>query len=135
MERKFPIIINRVIDGDSLDIDIVLGFGIVLQNRRLRLMGVDTPEVRTSDLEEKKYGLLAKSFVEKWCMDKTILLVIRENQDEQDKFGRILGDLLDIDGSSLVNDIIANYHGVAYEGQNKDDIKYQHLKNRIKIHL
>jgi micrococcal nuclease len=135
MERTFPIIINRIIDGDSLDIDIVLGFGIVLQNRRLRLMGVDTPEVRTSDLEEKKYGLLAKSFVEKWCMDKTILLVIRENQDEQDKFGRILGDLLDIDGSSLVNDIIANYHGVAYEGQNKDDIKYQHLKNRIKIHL
>ncbi len=135
MQQNYKLKLNRVIDGDSLDVDIVLGFGVVLRNRRLRLLGVDTPELRTSDIEEKKYGLLAKSFVEKWCLDKNLLVVIRENQDEQDKFGRILGDLLDEKGSSLVNDIIANYHGVAYEGQNKDEIRTQHKINRAKINL
>ena len=134
MERKFPIIINRVIDGDSLDVDIVLGFGIVFTDRRVRLLGVDTPEVRTSDSEEKKYGLLAKSFVEKWCQDKQIVLVVK-NKDEQDKFGRILGDLHDIEGNSLVKNIIDNYHGVAYTGQNKNMIQFQHMENRLKVQI
>ena len=110
-DSVYKILLNRVIDGDSLDIDIQLGFGIVLQNRRLRLVGVDTPEVRTSDDEEKKFGLMAKSFVVSWCSNRDLRLTIKNGSDEQDKFGRILGDLIDDQGNSLVSDIISNYHG------------------------
>ena len=50
----------KVVDGDTIDVDIDLGFGVWLRNQRIRMMGIDTPESRTRDLEEKKFGLLAK---------------------------------------------------------------------------
>ena len=50
----------KVVDGDTIDVDIDLGFGVWLRKQRVRMMGIDTPESRTRDLEEKKYGLLAK---------------------------------------------------------------------------
>ena len=56
----------RVIDGDTVDIDIDLGFGVWLRKQRIRMYGIDTPESRTRDLEEKKYGLAAKEFLQKW---------------------------------------------------------------------
>ena len=55
--------IDRVIDGDTVDVDIDLGFGVWLLKERVRMYGIDTPESRTRDLEEKKYGLAAKAFV------------------------------------------------------------------------
>ena len=54
--------IVKVIDGDTVDVDIDLGFGVWMTNERVRLYGIDTPESRTRDLDEKKYGLLAKRF-------------------------------------------------------------------------
>ena len=51
--------VNRVIDGDTLDVDIDLGFNVILYKQRLRLFGINTPEVRTRDLEEKQKGLSA----------------------------------------------------------------------------
>ena len=130
---KYSIQVNRVIDGDSLDIDIILGFGIVLQNRRLRLEGVDTPELRTSDEEEKQFGLRAKSFVVDWCSNRDLYVVVKNNGDEYDKFGRILGQIQDNEGNNLVTDIITNYHGVAYKGQNKNEIRKAHMDNRTKL--
>ena len=56
-EYNFKLV--RIVDGDTVDIDIDLGFGIWLQNQRIRIMGIDTPESRTSDPEEKKFGKLA----------------------------------------------------------------------------
>ena len=56
----------RVIDGDTVDVDIDLGFGVWLRKQRIRMYGIDTPESRTRDLEEKKYGLAAKEFLQKW---------------------------------------------------------------------
>jgi micrococcal nuclease len=138
MNKKYDIIINRVIDGDSMDIDIYLGFGVVLKNRRLRLEGIDTPESRTSDEEEKNYGILAKMFVEHWCGggdDGLFFLILNSRDDgtETDKFGRILGDIENINGESLVESILANYHGVLYHGQSKDDVKKAHLVNRTRV--
>ena len=54
--------IRKVVDGDTVDVDIDLGFGVWLRKQRVRLVGIDTPESRTKDLEEKKYGLAQKSF-------------------------------------------------------------------------
>ena len=63
--------ILRVVDGDTIDVDIDLGFGITMVNQRIRLQGVDTPESRTRDLEEKKFGLLAKKIVQGYCPEKS----------------------------------------------------------------
>ena len=134
MDRKYPVIINRVIDGDSLNVDIDLGFNLVLSNRSLRLIGIDTPELRTRDLEEKKYGLLAKEHVTNWCSsNKELFLIIKHHTEDMDKFGRILGDLFDKENNSLVQNIIDNHHGVAYFGQNKDLIRDAHALNREKL--
>ena len=57
--------IRKVVDGDTVDVDIDLGFGVWLRKQRVRLVGIDTPESRTKDLEEKKYGLAAKEFLTK----------------------------------------------------------------------
>ena len=56
--------IDRVVDGDTVDVDIDLGFGVWLREERVRMYGIDTPESRTRDLVEKRYGLAAKAFVE-----------------------------------------------------------------------
>ena len=72
----------KVVDGDTIDVDIDLGFNITLSNQRIRLQGVDTPESRTRDLEEKKFGLLAKEVVESYCsLDKPITL--KTTKDER----------------------------------------------------
>ena len=55
--------IRRVVDGDTVDVDIDLGFGVWLKKQRVRLYGIDTPESRTRDLDEKKFGLMAKEFL------------------------------------------------------------------------
>ena len=56
----------KVVDGDTVDVDIDLGFGVWLRKQRIRLYGIDTPEARTSDDVEKVYGLAAKDFLIKW---------------------------------------------------------------------
>ena len=68
-----------------------------------------------------------------WCSEHQELFLVLPEGQEYDKFGRILGDIHDQDGCSLVTDIIANFHGVAYEGQSKEAIKKAHLENRIKV--
>ena len=85
-------IINRVVDGDTVDVSIDLGFGVWLKNERVRLQGVDAPETRTRDLEEKKKGLETKAFVESVLPvgSKQKLLSTGFNG----KYGRILGDFI-----------------------------------------
>ena len=61
--HEYRVEIVKVVDGDTVDVDIDLGFGIWMKNERVRLFGIDTPESRTRDLEEKKYGLAAKQYL------------------------------------------------------------------------
>ena len=77
----------KVVDGDTIDVDIDLGFGVWLRKQRIRMYGIDTPEFRTRDLEEKKYGLAALRF-EKWT--NAGHLVLRTFKDGKGKYGRIL---------------------------------------------
>ena len=125
----------RVVDGDTVDVDIDLGFGTWLRKQRIRLQGIDAPESRTRDLEEKKFGLLAK---EKLQTLLATARVLRTFKDDRGKFGRILGDF-DIYYSgedrwtSLVEVMIKDNYGVAYHGQSKEDIQEAHLTNRKKL--
>ena len=63
---EYECTIRKIVDGDTIDVDINLGFNTWINNERVRLYGIDTPESRTRDLEEKKFGLYAKSVVDKY---------------------------------------------------------------------
>jgi len=121
--------ILRVVDGDTTDVDIDLGFGVWLRKQRIRFHGIDTPESRTSDKEEKKYGLAAKQFVKDHIpVGSTQILVTMK--DGVGKYGRILGKFKLEDGRILNEMMIEQHHAVAYFGQSKDDIAEGHIKNR-----
>ncbi|MAG49633.1 nuclease [Candidatus Woesearchaeota archaeon] len=122
----------KVIDGDTVDVDIDLGFGIVLTDERVRIMGIDTPESRTSDKVEKVFGLAAKeklkSLLGEWTTLKTF--AAKDGEDMKGKFGRILGDFISEDGRMVTDIMIEESHAVKYHGQNKADIEKGHLANR-----
>ena len=121
----------RVVDGDTIDIDIDLGFGVWLRKQRIRMYGIDSPESRTRDLQEKKYGLASKKYLKKMCSDDSLL--IRTKKDGKGKFGRILGEMwrtTDYTDKSINQYCIDNFHAVAYYGQSKEDIEQDHLNNR-----
>ena len=129
--------IVRVVDGDTVDVDIDLGFGVWLHKQRVRLYGVDTPESRTRDAEEKVFGNLAKKFVEdRLPVDSKQKL--RTRLDGKGKFGRILGEFLiydpKTDRESTINQmLIETSNAVAYHGQSKEEIEKEHLENRVKL--
>jgi micrococcal nuclease len=117
----------RVVDGDTIDVMLDLGFNF-FQKGRVRLVGIDTPESRTRDKEEKKFGLLAKHYLEDWVAKYPHILV---ESSAKGKFGRILGNLYDPAKTECWNDMaIEAHHAVPYHGQSKDDIKKGHLENR-----
>jgi len=126
--------IIKVIDGDTVDVDIDLGFGISLNNERVRIMGIDTPESRTRDKVEKKFGLASKARLKELLGKDTILKtqVGRGGEDMKGKFGRILGDFL-VNGKKAGEILIKEGHAVAYHGQNKLDVQAQHMKNRARL--
>ena len=117
----------KVVDGDTVDVDIDLGFGVWLQNQRIRLYGIDTPESRTSDAEEKKYGLAAKQRMQEWLDGGNLKIVT--HKDAKGKYGRILGEII-CDGVNINQVMVETHLAVAYFGQSKEDIAEQHLQNR-----
>ena len=124
--------IRKVVDGDTVDVDIDLGFGVWLRKQRVRLVGIDTPESRTRDLEEKKYGLAAKDFLIKWTNAGG--LTLKTHKDDRGKFGRILGEIWCFD-TNVNEKMIEEHHAVRYMGQSKEDIAEEHIKNRAFVNL
>ena len=123
----YNIKITKVVDGDTAKGDIDLGFGIVYANQTIRFWGIDTPESRTRDLEEKYYGKLSSQYVK----DRLIVGEKYQMRTEIDKgkFGRILGEFF-IDGVSLNEQMVKENMAVKYFGQSKEDIEAEHLQNR-----
>jgi len=132
----------KIVDGDTVDVDIDLGFGIVLKDERVRIMGIDTPESRTRDLVEKKFGLASKAKLKELLKGQPVLKtqINKDGEDMKGKFGRILGDFIVEDGyggyknGSLVTKILINEgYAVKYMGGSKDETKAAHMKNRKKL--
>ena len=125
----------KVIDGDTVDVDIDLGFGIILSDERVRIMGIDTPESRTRDKVEKTFGLAAKDRL-KELLGKTTVLQTQINKNGEDmkgKFGRILGDFVSNDQRMITDVLIEEGHAVAYFGGSKQEIEMKHMANREKL--
>ena len=102
----------RVIDGDTIDVDIDLGFKVFLQKERVRLFGINTPESRTRNLEEKKLGLAAKARL-KELLPKTF--IVRTEKDDKGKFGRILG-IPFVEGRNICDQLVEEGHARSYFG-------------------
>jgi len=109
--------LDRVVDGDTIDVDIDLGFNVVLSKRRVRLLGIDTPESRTRDLAEKALGLKAKERLKELCGEKLQLM-----SQGTDKYGRVLGIPHTIDGEDICQILIKEGHAVPYFGGKKTKV-------------
>ena len=136
--HEYKVKILKVVDGDTVDVDIDLGFGIWLKNERVRIMGIDTPESRTSDKVEKVFGLAAKERLISLLGSEAILetQVSKGGEDMKGKFGRILGDFtVEHNGEHrMVTDILVEEgHAVAYFGGSKEEIQVKHMANRKKL--
>jgi micrococcal nuclease len=118
--------VKRVVDGDTVDVVIDLGFDIHFATR-VRLYGMDTPESRTRNKDEKVRGYMSKDFLEEW-MEKDDV-VIRTRRDKKGKFGRVLGEMF-VRGENINKLMVQECLAVEYYGQSKDDIEKQHMLNR-----
>ena len=119
--------IVRVIDGDSIILDIDLGFSHWIHGESIRLFGVDCPECRSRDKEEKAAGLAAKDFVKRLLHDGgTYTLTTKE----KGKFGRYLGTIFLTKKTSINDALVKERLAVPYFGQSKVRVKEAHLANR-----
>ena len=133
IHNEYDVELVRVIDGDTVDVNIILGFGVCLQNERVRIVGIDTPESRTRDSVEKLFGLAAKYRLDALMKEGVTLVTMEDNsgEDVRGKFGRVLGDFRIKSDGQLVTDImIKEGYGVKYDGGSKSNIRQDHLENR-----
>tara|TARA_R110002153_G_scaffold250678_1_gene407489 strand:+ start:110 stop:532 length:423 start_codon:yes stop_codon:yes gene_type:complete len=125
---EYSCTVNRVVDGDTIDVILDLGFDILYRSR-VRLYGIDTPESRTRDKDEKVRGKLASAFLKEAVDNGSKVVIETKLKDSKGKFGRVLGNVM-VDGVNINQKMIDNYLAVAYFGQSKDDIELEHLVNR-----
>ena len=129
--------ILRVVDGDTVDVDIDLGFGVWMHKERVRMMGIDTPESRTRDKVEKAFGLASKDRLKELLPIGSISIlkteIDRSGEDSRGKFGRVLGDFITDDDRRCTDILIEEGHAVAYFGGSKDEVEMKHMANREKL--
>ena len=123
--------ITKIVDGDTIDVLLDMGFDIKYQSR-VRLFGIDTPESRTRNKEEKVRGLISKEYL-KQALKKAKKLTIKTHKgSETGKFGRILGEVF-ADGINLNLKMCTEGYAVQYYGQNKSLVEAEHMKNKKKL--
>mgnify|MGYP003142168312 FL=1 len=120
--------VERVVDGDTIDVVLDLGFDI-LHKCRVRLYGIDTPESRTRNLDEKARGKMAGAFLKEAIEIGKKVVIQTKLKDSKGKYGRVLGDVV-VDGKNINQMMIQCHLAVAYYGQSKDEVEKEHLENR-----
>ena len=102
---EYKVKITRVVDGDTVDAEVDLGFDTFIKDR-IRLMGIDTPESRTRNKKEKALGLAAKAYLKELLKKNKGNIILRTSKEGKGKFGRILGTLLIYNGITSVNQMV-----------------------------
>jgi len=123
--------VDRVVDGDTIDVVLNLGFDIMFKSR-VRLYGIDTPESRTRDLDEKARGKMASAFLKEAVENGSKVVIETKLKDSRGKYGRVLGNVV-VDGLNINEAMIEKFLAVAYFGQSKNDVEEEHLVNRQKL--
>ena len=133
---KYNVTIKEIIDGDTVKVDIDLGFDLWLRDQPVRLVGIDTPETRTTNLTEKKFGILAKTFVEQSLPIGSKQTMV-STEIQRGKFGRILGEFLIDDPDTLtpsisLNNLLVDKRlAIVYNGKrSKWSMRTEHKANR-----
>ena len=125
---EYSCTVERVVDGDTIDVVLDLGFDIFYKSR-VRLYGIDTPESRTRNKDEKARGKMAGSFLKEAIEDGEKVVIQTKLKDSKGKYGRVLGDVV-VDGVNI-NELMVKCHlAVAYHGQSKKDVEAEHMRNR-----
>ena len=109
--------LERVVDGDTVDVTLDLGFDVKLHKQRVRLHGIDTPESRTRNLAEKKLGLAAKERLKELCVGRFKVKSLGKG-----KYGRVLGIPYTEDGQDICQLLIDEGHAVEYYGGKKKKV-------------
>lgn len=123
--------LHKVVDGDTIDVDIDLGFNISYY-QRVRLAGIDTPESRTTDKNEKVLGLEVKKRLDEVLKAATKIVIRTEKPDSTEKYGRILGWIFIDDQKTSINEQLIK-DGFAWEYMGETKIKdFELLKKRRK---
>ena len=132
---EYRVNVVKVVDGDTVDVDIDLGFGMWIKDERVRIMGIDTPESRTRDKVEKVFGLASKARLKELLGKKAILKtqVSKKGEDMKGKFGRILGDFVAPDGRLVTEIMTEGGYCVPYFGGSKEDTQAAHMINRERL--
>jgi|TARA_A100000171_G_scaffold46029_1_gene50392 micrococcal nuclease len=125
---EYSCTVKRVVDGDTVDVILDLGFDI-FHKCRVRLYGIDTPESRTRNLDEKARGKMAGSFLKKSVEEGEKVVIQTKLKDSKGKYGRVLGEVV-VDNKNINKLMIKKNLAVAYFGQSKEEIESEHLKNR-----
>ena len=125
---EYKVIIDRVVDGDTVDIWIDLGFDVRIFER-VRMAGIDTPESRTRNLREKKYGKIATARVQELLPVGDEFKAVSKSYNATGKFGRAMLDFYLPDGQMLCQVLLDERLAVRYYGQNKKDIRAEHEAN------
>ena len=138
-QNEYDVVLLDCVDGDTVDVDIDLGFGVWLKDERVRIMGIDTPESRTRDKVEKLFGTAAKNRLKELLAEggKLITTENKQGEDMKGKFGRILGDFwverYEGEREKVTDIMIEEGHCVAYFGGSKEEIQMKHMANREKL--
>lgn len=119
-EYIFKCKVVRIVDGDTIDVDIPLGFGITKMKQRCRTYNIDTPESRTRNKAEKKLGLASKARMKELCGKEVYV----ESLDggKLDKYGRLLANLFTLEGINIAKLLIDEGHAVKYNGGKKKHV-------------
>ena len=115
----------RVVDGDTIDAEIDLGFKVYIKER-IRFAGIDTPESRTRHKHEKSWGLAAKCRVKDLLGQEDAEFTLTTELQKKGKFGRILGSVILTDGTSLSEILLDEKLAIPYEGGNKDESRLKY---------
>jgi len=138
-QNEYDVTVIKVVDGDTVDVDIDLGFGVTLRDERVRIMGIDTPESRTRDKVEDLFGEAAKARLKELMSEggKLITTENKKGEDMKGKFGRILGDFYveryEGQKERVTDILVEDGHAVAYFGGSKEEIQMKHMANREKL--
>jgi micrococcal nuclease len=122
MPYEYHAKVTQVVDGDTIVVDIDLGFNVVLANQSVRLLGVDTPESRTSDKVEKVFGLASKDYTKEFVDNCKKEVIVRTHKIINPESKEVLN-----------NSLVEEGFAVKYLGENKDNVKNLHLQNRKRL--
>jgi len=129
VRRTFPVTrIVRVIDGDTIDFELDLGFDILVK-RRIRVEGIDTPEARGGTEDDKKFASLATEWM-KQRLERSPQVFISPSPDKNDPYGRTIARVFDNESSDIGIEMIENHHAVSYNGEvPREELKNMHTLN------